>query len=343
MVEEKKKPDGVGTEAKVGVVYLTVFLDFFASGVVLPLLQTHARKELGATGFNVGMVFTAYSLASMVGSFIMGRLSDKIGRRPIILLSLLMSSVTLYLTAIAPTLDMLIKARALAGFFSETSVCQAYIADKTSLEDRSRYLGHMGAFIGLGFMVGPAVGAMLGAFGGFPFAAYFTTVVTALNFLYAYAKLDESLGTSKQTPAEAGEGSWGAYFSALFRPRFLLTLLAQFASTCAFMGWNTTFGLWAAERLYYERKHTGWALAWLAAALVLAMWKMRLRIKNAPGMLNRANIFGNLLCAASLYLHTWIGGTLSLLVPLFLLGFGYGVADLVYQSIVSLSTSKQLQ
>ena len=84
---------------------MTLFLDFFASGVVLLLLQMHVKSEFESSAYNVGIVFTSYSAASIVGSFVLGRMSDSIGRRPIIIVSLLMSTVTLYMTAVASTLE----------------------------------------------------------------------------------------------------------------------------------------------------------------------------------------------------------------------------------------------
>eukprot|EP01060_Flectonema_neradi_P016380 TRINITY_DN2297_c2_g1_i2.p1 TRINITY_DN2297_c2_g1~~TRINITY_DN2297_c2_g1_i2.p1 ORF type:complete len:428 (+),score=52.74 TRINITY_DN2297_c2_g1_i2:72-1286(+) len=339
MSEGDKKTEEKKPGPNVKVIYWTVFLDFFASGVVLPLLQQHAKSELGGSGYNVGMVFTAYSAASIPGSFMLGRVSDFIGRRPVILVSLFMSVVTLYMTAIAPDLDSLIMARAIAGFFSETSVCQAYIADKTTKEERPKYLGHMGAFIGLGFMVGPATGALLGVFGGFSVAAYFTTAVTALNFVYALRSLDEP---EKQN-SEKEEVGWGLYFKTLLRPSMIIILLSQFASTFAFMGWDTTFGIWSAERLGYERRHVGWAFAWLAMSLILAMWKMRSKITNNPQHIMRASVVGNLMMAFSLVAHQYIYSTWAIFIPLFLLGFGYGVTDLVYQTLVSSSAGAGLQ
>ena len=339
---QKKEEEGEGP--RMGVIYITVFFDFFASGIVLPLLQTHAKDQLGATGYHIGMVFSAYSFASIIGSFLFGRMSDHIGRRPVILISLFMSTVTLYMTAVAPSLEYLILTRAVAGFFSETSVCQAYIADKTTLEERPKYLGHMGAFIGLGFMVGPATGAVLGAVGGFAAAGYFTTFVTAVNFVYAFVKLEESLNTREIAAGEVIQpASWSEFFASVARPSMLLVLVSQFLCTTAFMGWNTTYAIFASERLGYERKHVGWAFAWLSLALILAMWKARAKVKSATDTLSMASIAGNVMMGVGLMSHKYIYNTWMSLIPLFILGFGYGLSELVYQTIISLSSSKHLQ
>merc|ERR1719460_2296241 len=107
MTSDGAKNEEQAQQPSFKVIYFTVFLDFFANGVVLPVLQSHARG-LGASGFNVGLVFTAYSTAQIPGAFLFGRLSDLVGRRPIILISLLMSTVTLLLTLAAPDLNALI-------------------------------------------------------------------------------------------------------------------------------------------------------------------------------------------------------------------------------------------
>jgi len=329
------------------VIYLTVFLDFFANGVVLPVLQSHAQG-LGASGFNVGLVFTAYSAAQIPGSFLFGRLSDLWGRRPIILISLVMSTVTLLFTLAAPDLNTLVIARAIAGFFSETSVCQAYIADKTTRENRPTAMGHMGAFIGLGFTVGPATGALLGLFGGFSLAVKFTVVVTALNLVYAYLKLDESLGyvtgeiSSGSNATDAGACSWGAYFAILLRPAICLAFAGQFLITFAFMGWDTTFGLWARDRLGYTQRHTGWAFAWLALGHFLASWKMRKFAKD-PARSASGGLIGCALMSAGLLAHRLVYSTFPMLPPLFGIGFGYALSELVFQTLVSVHSPKELQ
>jgi len=325
------------------VIYLTVFLDFFANGVVLPVLQNHARS-FGASGFNVGLVFTAYSAAQIPGSFLFGRLSDSIGRRPIILISLLMSTLTLLLTLAAPDLNSLVAARALAGFFSETSVCQAYIADKTTRETRPAALGHMGAFIGLGFMVGPATGALLGLFGGFALAVKFTVVVTALNLVYAHRKLDESLGyvTNEATPVKEEKTDLGALISLVLRPAMFLAFAGQFAITFAFMGWDTTYGLWAKERLGYEQKHTGWAFAWLAVGHFLSSWKMRSFAKD-PVNSAGGGLLGCAFMGAGLLGHRFVYSTLPSLPGLFGIGFGYALSEIVFQTLVSVHSPKGLQ
>jgi len=327
------------------VIYLTVFLDFFANGITLPVLQSHARG-LGASGFHVGMVFTAYSFAQMPGSFIIGRLSDFIGRRPVIIMSLFMSSVTFALTLAAPDLRWLIVARAIAGFFSETSVCQAYIADKTTRENRPAALGHMGAFIGLGFVVGPMTGAFLGMFGGFDLAVKFTTVVTVLNFFYAQAKLDESLGfvTGEIATSEDGKTGigWRELAKVLLRPVVSCVMVGQFALTFAFMGWDTTFALWAATRLGYAQKHTGCAFAWLAIGFFIASWKTRTFAKD-PRNTSTGGLTGCCMMVFGLLAHRWIHSTLGMLLPLFTIGFGYALAEIVFQTLVSVHSPKGLQ
>jgi len=325
------------------VIYLTVFLDFFANGIILPVLQSHA-KGLGASGFDVGLVFTAYSTAQIPGSFIFGRMSDFVGRRPVILVSLLMSTVTLAFTLAAPSLQHLIAARALAGFFSETSVCQAYVADQTTAENRAAALGHMGAFIGLGFVVGPATGALLGLFGGFDLAVKFTVVVTALNLLYAKLRLGESLGCSVpgQEPVPQAHADWKSYLRVLLKPVVTLVVIGQFAITLAFMGWDTTFALWARERLGYEQRHTGLAFAWLAIGFFLASWKTRSFAKK-PANTFKGGIAGCGLMCAGLLCHRCIFSTLLALPPLFSIGFGYALSEIVFATLVSVHTPKTLQ
>jgi MFS family permease len=171
--------DAGSSRTSLAVVYFTVFLDMLGFGLVLPVLPYWAR-DLGASGLALGTVLTSYSLAQLFGSTVFGKLSDRYGRRPLLLASLAGTTVSMLLSAAAPTLGLLAGARALAGFFGGSiATAQAYIADRTSVAERPRAMGLLGAAIGLGFVLGPALGAAVVALGfGFPTAALIATGVT---------------------------------------------------------------------------------------------------------------------------------------------------------------------
>ncbi|HEY8478115.1 MAG TPA: MFS transporter, partial [Chloroflexota bacterium] len=172
------------------VVYVTVFVDLLGFGIILPNLPFYALS-FGATGLWIGAILTAYSAAQLVGAPLLGRVSDAVGRRPVILLSLVGSALSFTLTGLADTLFLLLLARALAGLFGGSiAAAQAYIADATPPEDRAKHMGMLGAAIGMGFVFGPALGAALSPL-GFSAAAFCSAGLAAANFLFGVFALVE--------------------------------------------------------------------------------------------------------------------------------------------------------
>src|SRR5574337_268843 len=137
------------------VIFLTVFVDLLGFGIVLPLLPYYAR-QFQASGVTAGALIAVYSAMQFVFAPLWGRWSDRIGRRPVILISLAGSTLSYLLFALANGLSMLFISRIFAGIAgANISVAQAFIADSTSEKDRARGMGLIGAAVGLGFVFGP--------------------------------------------------------------------------------------------------------------------------------------------------------------------------------------------
>ena len=140
---------------------LTVFIDIAGFGLILPLLPFWAEK-LGANPAQVGLILTVYALAQFLFTPVLGALSDRFGRKPIIIVSLLIEALSFALTALAGSLWLLLLARFIGGMgASNIGTAQAVVADTTTAESRARGMGLIGASIGLGFVIGPAVGGVL--------------------------------------------------------------------------------------------------------------------------------------------------------------------------------------
>jgi DHA1 family tetracycline resistance protein-like MFS transporter len=241
-------------------VYLTVFVDLFGFGVILPALPYYAER-LGASGFWLGALFTAYSGAQLFGAAYLGRLSDRIGRRPVLLLSLLGSTIAFVLCGLAETLALLLVARLIAGGFGGSiAAAQAYIADVTRPEERARWMGMLGAAIGLGFVLGPAVGALLAHYGwGFGAASFVAAGLAALNLVATYLRLREPR-QRRPTRVRAGVAELVAAFR---RPWVSRVLIATFFAMCAAVAMETTLALLVERRF-------GLAEGGLGALLVFA-------------------------------------------------------------------------
>ena len=226
------------------IVIGTVLIDLIGFGIVLPLLPLWA-EEFGASPAEIGALAATYALAQVIAAPLWGMASDRIGRRPVLLVSLAGASVGALLTGFAGSLWLLFVARALHGASGASYVAaQAYVADVTSPERRARGMGLIGAAFGVGFVVGPAIGAGLVLVDlRAPFI--FAGVLAALGFLVALRFLPESRPAAARVRTAAAR-------TARRLPREALGVLAiAFVATAAFVGVEATFALFVERQLGY--------------------------------------------------------------------------------------------
>lgn len=176
-------------KASLTIIFVTIFIDLMGFGILIPILPTFASKSLGISDFGIGAVVAVFSLMQFFFNPLLGNLSDRLGRRPIILITQLMTAASYIMFSFSDSFMILFLSRMLAGLGgSNIGVAQAYIADITTKEERSKGMGMIGAAFGLGFVFGPIIGALLSKYGyhvaGFASAAFsFTAFVFALFML----------------------------------------------------------------------------------------------------------------------------------------------------------------
>ncbi len=177
---------------KLIIIFLTVFIDLIGFGIVIPVLPLYAER-FAASPTIIGCLVGIYSFIQLFASPLLGRVSDRVGRRPVLLLSIIGTSIGFAVMGFANSLWMLFLARAIDGASGgNISTAQAYIADITSREDRSKSMGLIGAAFGLGFIVGPTLGSLTsGESASAPF--YLASALAALNAVLIYFLLPESL------------------------------------------------------------------------------------------------------------------------------------------------------
>ena len=235
MAERTKFPAGFW------VIWSTVALDMVGFGMVVPILGRYADR-FGASGFEVGLLFTSFSIAQFFFAPFMGRLSDRIGRKPVIIISLLGTAVGSFVTGAAGTLWLLFLGRFLDGASgASVSVAQSAITDIAPPEQRARLLGMLGAAFGVGFVLGPAIGG-LAALGG-PHVPFYVAGVFALcNAVAAFIRLPETnqnigkVRDATQVASRRRSFAWN---------RFTMTALL---SGTAFAGFEATFSLFGERR-----------------------------------------------------------------------------------------------
>src|SRR5215831_227681 len=247
------------------VIFITVFIDLIGFGIVIPVLPFYAEgTKFGATPSQVGLLFASYSVMQLVFAPVLGRLSDKYGRRPVLLASLLGTALGFLILGFATTVWMLFVGRIIDGISGgNISTAQAYIADVTTKEDRAKGMGLIGAAFGLGFVFGPAIGGVLSRWGiNVPFL--FAGSLALGNAVLLYFVLPETVTADHpaRTSAASGRG-WRQLTASLRNQRLSFVLAIYFLSIVAFSIMTATFSLFMMFRLGYDAFHNGWIFAFV--------------------------------------------------------------------------------
>lgn len=229
------------------VIFLTVFLDLVGFGIVLPLLPIFART-LDASGLVIGLLMASFSAMQFIFAPVWGRLSDRIGRRPVLLVSTAGSAISYAIFAVGSGqtgqagLVLLFISRIFAGICgANITVAQAYIADITPPEERSKRMGLVGMAFGLGFIFGPALGGLGLKLGGITAPGWIAAAMCAANFLFAFARLPESWHPGVNAVAQRPR--WEQVKHTLQRPGIAVLVLVFFLATFSFACFETTLGL----------------------------------------------------------------------------------------------------
>lgn len=230
-----------------GIIFLTVFMDLVGFGIVLPLLPIYGQK-LGADGVMIGVIMASYSLMQFLFVPVWGRLSDRIGRRPVLLGSTACAAVSYAVFASASEMHgplaiaLVLASRMIAGICgANIAVAQAYIADISPPEERSRKMGLIGMAFGLGFIFGPALGALSIKLLDHPGPGITAAGLCALNFFFAFFYLPESLKPGAEHVAPRPR--MVQWRHTLKHPQIGLLALVFFFATFCFTCYETTLGL----------------------------------------------------------------------------------------------------
>jgi len=252
-------------------IFIIVFVDLLGFSLILPLLPYYA-ETFGANPTVAGFLVASYALAQLLGAPLLGRLSDRIGRRPVLLVSILGTFLGFVLLGVARSLWVLFAARIIDGLTGgNISVAQAYIADVTDEKNRARALGMIGAAFGLGFIIGPAVGGLMSAW-GYNVPAFAAAALSLINLTSAFFLLPESLSPARRAmlaqrprPSFTFEALW----RALNRPRVGPLLHTRLFFALASATFPTVFTLYAQYRLRLDARTTGLVLAYVGVLAVV--------------------------------------------------------------------------
>jgi MFS transporter, DHA1 family, tetracycline resistance protein len=320
------------------VMLLVVFVDLLGFGVLIPLLPFYG-EHFHASPAVITTLMSTYSAMQLVAAPLWGRLSDRIGRRPVILVSVTTSIAAYLWLGTADALWMLFAARALQGLSAgNISVAQAYIADVTTRENRGKGMGMLGAALGLGFVLGPALGGVLA--GGDPadvevaLPSFVAAGLCSLALIIAIFALRESLTPELRARARRGIGRIAQIREAFGRPRLRILMILFFCTSFAFAGMETTFALWARHRLDWGPFYVGMVFAIVGVVLVIVQGGLIGRIIKRYGEA-RALFAGTIAIAIGLALLAAAMEPVLAIVASCCLAFGMGLASPSTSALIS--------
>ena len=336
------------TRSPLIVIFTTVFIDLIGFGIVIPVLPFYAEgTAFNATPRMVGLLFASYSIMQLIFSPVLGSLSDKYGRRPVLLLSIIGTGIGFLVLGFARTLFMLFVGRILDGITGgNISTAQAYIADITTKENRAKGMGLIGAAFGLGFIFGPALGGILSQWGiHVPFI--FAAALCFANALLLYFTLPETLtGNHPAKNSAAGGRSLRHVIASLKQPRLSFVLIIYFLFIVAFSIMTTSFSLYTMFRFGYDATHTGYLFAYVGLIAVIIQGGLIGRLVKRFGELPLV-IFGALCFAISLFAVPFVGpaagGLAALLIGGGVFSMGNSLATPALTSLASKSADSAQQ
>ncbi len=328
--------------------FLIVFIDLLGFGIIIPLLPFYG-ETYGASPAMVGLLMATYSLGQFVMAPIWGRLSDRIGRRPVLLITLGGAAAAYLWLGFAHSLWALFAARAVGGIMAgNIGTAFAYVADVTTKETRAKGMGLIGAAFGLGFIAGPAIGGILA--GPNPAnldvqtPAFAAASLSFLAFVLACLILKESLSDeirqrlATQPPISRRE----AFAKSLNHPNMGVLLAVSFLSTFVFAGMEATFALYSERAYGWGALQNGYLFAFvglLSAAIQGGLIGPLARRFGEPNLV----VQGALALAIGIFLIPFASSLPVLLIAMTIVAYGFSVTSPVLNSLISQQTDDDAQ
>lgn len=336
-------------KAPLVIIFFTVFIYLVGFGVIIPIIPI-LSKNFGATPLQTGMLLSVYSLMQFLFAPFWGRLSDRLGRRPILLFCLFGEGLTYLLFAFARNLELLFLARILGGFFGASlSTASAYISDVTPAHERSKGMALIGVAFGLGFVVGPALGGLLAVWGRHiseashfdtSFSALWVAAICFLNWIFAVKLLKESL--TEKSPSAAKKRRFSIMLHYLrvktVGPLMIIFLL----SSLAMSGMEATLILFMGEKFGWDVKQVSFGFAYIGLIIIFTQGFLVRRLIPLWGE-RKVLRLGILLLALGLTGIAISGNLWAMTITMTLLSLGNGLTNPSTLGSISLLTNSQEQ
>jgi MFS transporter, DHA1 family, multidrug resistance protein len=308
------------TKKALPILFAVMFLVYVGFGIIIPVIPFYA-EDLGASPTELGLLMAVYSLMQFLFAPMWGRISDRIGRKPVIMIGIFGLALSFFLMALSTELWMLFAARIIGGFLSAANMptVMAYAADITSEEDRGKGMGVIGASIGLGFIFGPAIGGIFSKTDlQMPF--YIAGALSLLTFFLVMIVLKESLSKEQRHPKDRKRPG---LLKALNGPESVLFFLSLFI-TLSLSGLEATFAYFAAEKAGLGTTELGYIfmIMGLAGAIVQGGLVGRLTKRFGEGFVIQIGIF---VSAVGFFLILFTKDFVTAAIYLTIFGVGNGI------------------
>jgi len=330
------------------ILFLIVFIDLVGFGIIIPLLPFFG-EHFSASPAMVGFLMASYSLTQFIAAPFWGRMSDSIGRRPVLLITLAGTAVSYVLLGFSNSLLMLFVARGLGGFMAgNISAAFAYVADITTPENRAKGMGAIGAAFGLGFIAGPAIGGILA--GPDPLNADFRTPSLAAAglsfsaFCMAFFTLKESLSEDirKRLSEMPAENRTAQFRRALAKPGVGLLITLSFLATFVFAGMETTFAMWSERRMGWGPQQNGYLFAFVGIIAAIIQGGLVGRLAKRFGE-TRLVVQGAAALALGMLLIPFTNSLATLLGAMVIVAYGFSIITPSLNSLISLQVGPDEQ
>lgn len=270
------------SKSPLGLIFLTLFIDMVGFGIVIPVLPLYAEGTIQATPSQLSWIVGIYSLLQLLCAPLFGKWSDRIGRKPVLVVSIIGTAIGFVILGAAHTVWMLLLGRIIDGASGgNISTAMACIADVTTKENRSRNMGLVGAAFGLGFMIGPALGGILSKHFGLSTPFYFAAGLALLNAFLVWLRLPETLTAESRARARE-RATIGEVFHGGRTGIITAILASQLTSVIGFSIMTALFALYCKERFGYDAAHVGYLLAYVGLLGVIFQGGLLRRLLKRP-------------------------------------------------------------
>ena len=339
-------PAPTGSQAALTTLLAVMFINLLGFGIVVPLLPFYA-KSFQAPAWQVALIFSAYAIGAFFGEPFWGRLSDRIGRKPILISTVSGNCICYIAMALAPNVYIAFVVRILGGLMSGNgSVIQGYIADVTPPDDRAGRMSLLGAAFNIGFIVGPALGGLLAhpeaGHSGFQTPLFVCAGLSFVCVMALVALVKESRLRSEPSEEEQKVSRWAVAGAAMKHPMILRAMLVTLLAGCAFVGVESIFGLWTQARFQWGPREVGAAFAVVgvvsATCQLVLIGPLSKRFGEA-----RLLAYGMALTAVCLIAQTFSIGGITTVPLLAIAAFGQSIAWPNVAAIISRNAEWQHQ